>query len=497
MGSMVVPGIYVQEQQYNLNSLKIDNRCISGFAGVTETGPVNKPVKIKSFDEYLKIFGGFTSAGILPYSIHNYFRCGGKECVVVRVLDEKTAACAKLEINQNGVQIEFYACFPGEWGNSILLSIWKENEQYFSVSLTFRSKTESFIHLSCNKDDERYIETYINSHSSLCRVSVKECAGLPEPVFMQGFSSGNDGIDGLSAGNYIGCYNGLNDYAGIGCFESFDDISLIAVPDIGCLKKTEDIKALQKALIEQAERFSNRFAVLDVPQDFDIIEASDWAKKMRSPFAAAYYPFIDITDPLDKTGIGTIRVPPSGAVCGCIAATDGEKGVFCAPANCLIEGAVGLSNSLTTGEQEILYSAGINFLKYFPGRGVKIWGAKTLSAEKEWEQINVRRTFSRVCKAIKEGTQWAVFETNDKKLRKRLVRQVYGFLLNLWHDGYFAGSTPEQGFFVRCDEEINPPENIDLGILTFEVGLAIIHPAEFFKIILKAEKDGASVYLQE
>ena len=103
---------------------------------------------------------------------------------------------------------------------------------------------------------------------------------------------------------------------------------------------------------------------------------------------------------------------------------------------------------------------------------------------------------TRVCKSLKEGTQWAVFEINDKNLRKRLVRQVTGFLLNLWLDGYFAGSTAEQGFYVRCDEELNPPENIDNGILTFEVGLAIVRPAEFFKITLTAEKDGASVYLQ-
>ena len=135
-------------------------------------------------------------------------------------------------------------------------------------------------------------------------------------------------------------------------------------------------------------------------------------------------------------------------------------------------------------------------MKYFPGRGVKIWGAKTLSSDTEWKYINVRRTFSKVCASLREGTQWAVFETNDKKLWKRLVRQVSGFLLDLWRKGFFAGSTPEQGFYVRCDEELNPPENVDKGILTCEVGIAIVQPVEFFKITLTAEKDGASVYLQ-
>jgi hypothetical protein len=179
---------------------------------------------------------------------------------------------------------------------------------------------------------------------------------------MKNFLTGKDVITELTAGNYIGYYNGLNEYAGIGCFESIDDIALIAAPDICWFKKQEDMIAVQKSLISQPERFSNRFAILDVPRNSDIMDAGSWAKKMTSSYAAAYYPFIDMTDPLDKTGTGTIRLPP---ICGCIAATDSEKGVLFAPANCIIEGAVGLSETTATGEQEILYSSGINVLKYF------------------------------------------------------------------------------------------------------------------------------------
>ena len=102
-------------------------------------------------------------------------------------------------------------------------------------------------------------------------------------------------------------------------------------------------------------------------------------------------------------------------------------------------------------------------LKYFPGRGIKVWGARTLSSNSDWKYINVRRTFSRIAESIKIGTRWAIFEPNDKNLRKRLVRQVSGFLLDLWMKGYLAGSTSEQAFFVRCDEELNPIENIDAG----------------------------------
>ena len=494
---MIVPGIYVQEQKYDLNPLKINSQCITGFAGISEFGPINKPILVKNFNEYLKKFGGFDTAGILPYSVFSYFRNGGKECVIVRVADEENAKNATFKIKNKTGHIKFTAKTPGKWGNFIIINVWKESENSFSVTLEYKAKTESFIHLSYDKKDERYFESYINNNSSLCSISIGGLIDNIEPIFMKPFSGGKEGISTLSAKHFIGKYNGLNNYSGIGCFESRDDISLISVPDLCLLKSEDEVYAVNKALIEQAERFQDRFAILDIPRQLDCMKAREWATKLMSPFAAAYYSYIDVTDPLDFSGVGTIRIPPSGAICGCIAATDGEKGIYHAPANCILEGAVGISNKTTTGEQEILYTSKINLLRYFPGKGVKIWGAKTLSCDKDWEYINVRRTFSRVCSALKKGTQWAVFETNDKNLRKRLVRQVSGFLLDLWRDGYFSGSTPEQGFYVRCDEELNPPENIDLGILTFEVGIAIVHPTEFFKITLTAEKDGASVYLQE
>lgn len=494
---MIVPGIYVQEQKYDLNPLKINSQCITGFAGISEFGPINKPILVKNFNEYLKKFGGFDTAGILPYSVFSYFRNGGKECVIVRVADEENAKNATFKIKNKTGHIKFTAKTPGKWGNFIIINVWKESENSFSVTLEYKAKTESFIHLSYDKKDERYFESYINNNSSLCSISIGGLIDNIEPIFMKPFSGGKEGISTLSAKHFIGKYNGLNNYSGIGCFESRDDISLISVPDLCLLKSENEVYAVNKALIEQAERFQDRFAILDIPRQLDCMKAREWAIKLMSPFAAAYYSYIDVTDPLDFSGVGTIRIPPSGAICGCIAATDGEKGIYHAPANCILEGAVGISNKTTTGEQEILYTSNINLLKYFPGKGVKIWGAKTLSCDKDWEYINVRRTFSRVCSALKKGTQWAVYETNDKNLRKRLVRQVSGFLLDLWRDGYFSGSTPEQGFYVRCDEELNPPENIDLGILTFEVGIAIVHPTEFFKITLTAEKDGASVYLQE
>lgn len=511
-----VPGIYVAEQKYVLNPLRIDKRCLAGFVGIAERGPIHKPVLITSFDEYLKTFGTFDTAGYLPFSIYSFFKCGGAECVVVRAANEKYAKKAQLKLKcAGGGNVVFEALTEGAWGNHITARVWHEmdkateadeTEKFVSISLSCKGATENFLHLSMNPSSDRYFVTYINGRSRLCRVSADNVKGTIKTVFSKFAANGKDGIAEMTTRDFIGEYKGLNQYRALGALESRDDISIIAVPDISWLytqagindsEREKSMFAVHAAMVSQAERFPGRFAVLDVPGNLDNIKLLSWAKRFDSSSAAAYYPYIDMIDPLDKTGAKTVRIPPSGAICGSIAAMDSLKGIFHAPANILLHGVVGLANQITESEFEMLYPAGINLLRYFPGKGIKIWGARTLSSDSDWRFINVRRTFSAICRSLKTGTQWAVFETNDKKLWKRVVRQVSGFLLDLWMQGYLAGSTPEQGYYVRCDEELNPPENIDNGIVTFAVGLAITKPTEFYNVSITAEKDGASVYINE
>jgi phage tail sheath protein FI len=576
-----VPGVYIEPQKYVLNPLRIDKRCLTGFVGIAERGPLHTPVVIASFDEYIKTFGSFDTAGNLPYAVYSYFKCGGAECVVVRSANEKYAQKAELKLKCSGKgQVVFQARTEGAWGNYITANVRNEGDElavagevdtergewvaveseeelktgdavrlsllgreavrnvvkkegskiyfdkpvkqlmqikdtekkiklekvYVSVSLSRKEYRENFLHLSMNPASERYYVSYINERSRLCTVSSDKAHGVIEAVFAVSASGGREGIAEMSAGDLIGKYDGPERYRGLGALESRDDVSLIAIPDISWLygqagaseaEKEHAAFTVCKAMVEQAEKFPGRFAVLDAPGHLDSVKLLAWVKQFDTSFGAAYFPYIDILDPLDPRGISTVRLPPSGAVCGSIAAITGEKGIFHAPANTLLHGAVGLSARVTDGEHEMLYAAGINLLKYFPGRGIKVWGARTLSSDPNWKFINVRRTFSSICRSLKSGTQWAVFETNDKRLWKRIVREVSGFLLDLWLEGYLAGSQAEQGFFVRCDEELNPPENVDAGILTFSVGLAITKPTEFYKISLTAEKDGVSVYIKE
>ena len=164
---------------------------------------------------------------------------------------------------------------------------------------------------------------------------------------------------------------------------------------------------------------------------------------------------------------------------GIWARNDGTRGVHKAPANEVIGGAIDVEFQITIGEQDGLNPVGINCIRAFPGRGIRVWGARTLSSDPEWRYLNIRRLFNMIEKSIDNGTQWVVFEPNDFSLWQKIVRNVSAFLKMQWRDGALFGATPEQAFFVKCDEETNPQEARDLGMVTTEIGIAPVKPAEF------------------
>jgi Bacteriophage tail sheath protein len=197
-----------------------------------------------------------------------------------------------------------------------------------------------------------------------------------------------------------------------------------------------------------------------------------------SKYGALYYPWLAVTNPLGGDG-ANLLVPPSGHIAGIYARTDEERGVHKAPANSVVLGAVDLELNVTKGEQDTLNPVGINCIRAFPGQGIRVWGARTLASDPAWRYVNVRRLFNYVEASIEAGTQWVVFEPNDQDLWARVRRDISAFLRRVWHSGALFGATPEQAFYVKCDEELNPPEVRDVGQLIIEVGMAPVKPAEF------------------
>jgi phage tail sheath protein FI len=280
---------------------------------------------------------------------------------------------------------------------------------------------------------------------------------------------GDDGAP-ATAINLIGTDNGPGQRTGIEALRDQDDISLVAVPGV-----TDE--AVQGALITHCELLKYRFAVLDgVVGVNDVSAIGRHRNNYDSKYAGYYVPWLETLNL--ETG-NTLVVPPSGAVLGIYARSDNERGVHKAPANEVVRGITGLEIPFGTGEQDLLNPVGINAIREFVGRGIRVWGARTLTSDQEWKYINVRRLFIFMEKSIDRGTQWVVFEPNNEALWARVVETIEPFLIGVWKTGALMGTKPEEAFFVRCDRSTMTQDDIDNGRLVCLIGVAPTKPAEF------------------
>ncbi len=257
---------------------------------------------------------------------------------------------------------------------------------------------------------------------------------------------------------------------GLQQFEAIDEIAIVAVP--GALTA-----AAQAEITGHCENLQDRFAILDGQITTTITVAAIQGTVADSDYAAMYFPRIQVYDPITNL---PINVHPSGHMAGIYARVDAERGVHKAPANENVRGALGLEYLVSRNEQAGVNLEGINIIRGFDGN-IKVWGARTLggSANGEFMYINVRRLMNFLRESIDEGTQFAVFEPNSPPLWARIRRSVGSFLTNVWRDGALFGFTPEEAFYVRCDETTNPPDVREAGMVITEIGVAIVKPAEF------------------
>ena len=259
-------------------------------------------------------------------------------------------------------------------------------------------------------------------------------------------------------------------------------ISIVAAP--GSSAYTEPLPAaVNRLLIGHAEsRRSYRIAILDTPPNLEPGDVRALKSLIDSSYAALYYPWIVVTNPLagsDPTEPSQVALPPSGFVAGIYARSDIQRGVFKAPANETVTGALGLQRDVRFGEQEVLNPLGINCIRVLPNRGIRVWGGRTLSSDPEWKYVNIRRYFLYLESSIDRGTQWAVFEPNGERLWANVRTTVSDFLYNEWLNGALLGATGKEGFFVRCDRTTMSQNDLDNGRLICLVGVAAIKPAEF------------------
>ena len=267
--------------------------------------------------------------------------------------------------------------------------------------------------------------------------------------------------------------------SGLLALEDLEEISIVAAPGSsrGGLGDFEtDSKSIVQLLISHAERMWYRIAVLDAPNAALVSDVRGYRAQFDSKHAAFYYPWIKIADPITETEITT---PPSGFMAGIYARNDIERGVHKAPANEVVRLAIDFELPVNKGQQDVLNPEGVNCLRFFEGRGFRVWGARTISSDPEWKYVNLRRYFAFIERSIEKGTQWAVFEPNGSALWGNVRRTIEDFLFSEFRSGHLLGDTVDEAFFVKCDRTTMTQNDLDNGRLICLVGIAPLRPAEF------------------
>lgn len=301
--------------------------------------------------------------------------------------------------------------------------------------------------------------------------------GVQDEVEFRPTGGSDGGEPVLGAPNQPGTYA-----AALAELEGPEDISIIAAP--GHSAYGSSFQAIQGALIGHAERpRAYRIAVLDTPRELTPTQAREVRSRIDSKYAALYYPWVTVANPLARPGVETIpreiNLPPSGFICGIYARNDAERGVFKAPANEVVRDALRFEVDVNFAQNQFLNPLGVNCLRYFPGRGYRVWGGRTASSDPEWKYVNIRRYFLYLEASIDRGTQWAVFEPNGERLWANIEETISTFLYNEWVSGALLGERPEQAFFVRCNRSTMTQNDLDNGRLICLIGVAAVKPAEF------------------
>lgn len=512
MPEYLTPGVYIEEIERGPRPIEGVPTSTAAFLGETERGPI-KPRLVTSYKEYERQFGRvFDRDKFMPYSVSGFFENGGRRLFVCRVVGEK-ATPAELAFGEFSVR----AAGAGGWGKRVWASIGPSTTKgsddkpigfrlrlaYFGAEhkLTYDPFSdagkatrpqpfpiEDFDDLVLDERSPDYFGKRVpfidlakpdlnqgpdsSALGILVRKSGVPASTSPTPgggLLAQGGADDNT----LDSADYEGRpLDKRTELQGLAALEldPYREVSLVYSPAIA--------NDIAQKLITHCESMRFRFAAIDCPKGVSDVNALDPRTKLPvdSSYAAFYYPWISISDP--TTGARKL-VPPGGHSLGVYARTDVERGVFKAPANETLRGVLDLEYDINDRAQETLNPRGVNAIRRFPGRGIRVWGARTLTSNALWKYVSVRRLFIFLERSIYEGTQWVVFEPNDPRLWARVTDTVRLFLRGQWRLGALFGRTEEQAFFVTCNESTMTQDDILNGRLICEIGIAPVRPAEF------------------
>ena len=519
------PGVYVEEVPSGVSTLAASATAVAAFVGFTAKGPKDdpndpdgmRPRLVTSWAEFESLYGGFTPGAVLPHSVYGYFQNGGSVAYIVRIPHVRPsqepgqlalpavdrAVGDLLEITSNGpadgISVAVQVNTPEDSGNGD-----EPAEPTFDLTVI---KDGTIVEVLPNLTVSPGPANVVTATATSEYVKVALKTELPldiDPLLTMPRTGVYDLVPAAAESIVVKApafAGSETNRRGINGLVIADDVTMVMVPDLVTAATKADgtidlgmWKAVQTAVINHCEQQANRIAVLDAPPGMGVQDIKEWRSQTAmydSAFATMYYPWVKVSNPAPTNGDDEILIPPSGHIAGLWARTDDARGVWKAPANDTLRGVLDVERNITKTEQGLLNPIGINCIRPFGTRGIRVWGARTLSSNTDWTYINVRRLFNMIETTIMEGTQWVVFEPNDMKLWEGVKRTVSAFLRGLWRDGALFGATADQAFFVKCDAELNPPDSIDQGRLVVEVGIAPVKPAEFVIFRISQFKDAA------
>ena len=506
MPTYLSPGVYIEEVEAGSRPIEGVGTAVAAFVGMATRGPLHTPTLVTNWSQFTSTFGDFQEGSYLAHSVYGYFNNGGGAAYVVRVGqngDQAPPAQAELPsaAHPDASALRISALEPAAAGGNISVEVSNASEgpedETFKLVVRRGNKVEETFDNLTTKRGKQNATTLVNEKSKLIKIE-EVGAAPPERRPAAGTVALNGGqIDPgrVSADDYIG---DPTDRTGFGGLEAIEEITMVSVPDLmaayqGGALDLEGVQAVQLGMLAHCELMGDRMAILDPPPGLNAQQVREWRMDKAgydSKFASLFWPWVKVFDPVSGQNV---LVPPSGHMAGIWARSDSARGVHKAPANEVVRGAVALETNLTKGEHDLLNPIGVNCIRAFPGRGIRVWGARTLSSDPAWRYINVRRLFNYLEESILQGTQWVVFEPNDPDLWARIRRTITAFLTRVWRDGALFGRGPDEAFYVKCDEETNPPELVEAGQVTIEIGIAPVKPAEFVVFRLAQFSGGADL----
>ena len=538
MPEYLSPGVYVEEVDRGPKPIEGVGTAMAVFVGFTEKAQLAETVDgetvtrdllgkaqlVTNWSQYAERFGGFVQGAYLPHSVYGYFQNGGTRCYVLSiktipraqagllnsagtpqlVVRAKQAGFEGLKLRvrvdaaapaapekkgkaaKDAAAAEGEAPAPASDGGSGAFTLTVEKEKASGGWSVLEARDASLTEVALDDGGKKVAVAFKDNKAPqfvdvLIADANASIATLAPRTQQQALSMESQALTAPVTTDFQG---EVTERTGVEGLEAIDDITMVVVPDLmtvppGAKLDLNMVKAVQTMIIAHCERLGDRVAILDAPPNMSPQAIKKWRMDTAgydSSYATLYYPWIEVNDPVTNR---PMNIPPSGHMAGVWARSDNTRGVHKAPANEVVRGATGLAYGITKGEQDTLNPFGINCIRAFPGMGIRVWGARTLTSNPAWRYLNVRRLFNFVEKSIEGGTQWVVFEPNEPRLWGRVRRDVTAFLTMVWRDGALFGGSPSEAFYVKCDEELNPPESRDLGRLVIEIGLAPVKPAEF------------------